>query len=153
MPPIACSGIFLVPRCRSKPTTLSTRIVLWHNNSMPRWLFPLVGGFLGVAVGLIYGWIIDPVKFIDTTPASLRADYRTDFVLMVAEAYHANQDAGLAGRRLAIFGAQSPDQISLEALQTARLESFSSDDLALIQELVRALQAAQPIAPAAGSTP
>jgi hypothetical protein len=120
---------------------------------MPRWLLPLVGGFLGVAVGLIYGWIINPVKFIDTTPASLRADYRSDYVLMVAEAYHADQDAELAGRRLAIFGADSPAQISLGALQTGRKAGFSSDDLALMQELVRAMQAYQPAAPAAGSTP
>jgi hypothetical protein len=120
---------------------------------MPRWLLPLVGGFMGVAVGLIYGWVLNPVKFIDTTPASLRADYRSDYVLMVAEAYHAYQDAGLASRRLAIFGAQSPAQISLGALQTARQAGFSPEDLALLQDLVRAMQASQPVTPAPGSTP
>jgi hypothetical protein len=120
---------------------------------MPRWLIPLAGGILGIAAGLIYGWVINPVKFIDTTPASLRADYRTDYVLMVAEAYHANQDAGLASRRLAIFGAQPAAQTSLEALQTAQLDNYSSDDIGLLQELVRAMQATQPIEPTPESTP
>jgi hypothetical protein len=120
---------------------------------MPRWLLPLIGAVLGIAGGLLYGWVINPVKFVDTTPASLRADYRSDYVLMVAEAYHAEHDAGLAGRRLAIFGAQSPVQITLGALEIGRQAGFSADDVALLQELLRAMQASQPVAPAPESTP
>lgn len=118
---------------------------------MPRWLIPLVAGLLGVAAGVIYGWVINPVKFVDTTPASLRADYRTDYVLMVAESYHAHQDAALAGRRLAILGSDSPAAISQSAALTAQQTGYSPDDIDLIQELTRALQASQPIPPAAGT--
>src|SRR5512135_406791 len=120
---------------------------------MPRWLIPVIAGLLGVAGGVIYGWVVNPVKFVDTTPASLRADYRTDYVLMVAESYHADQDEELASRRLAILGAESPAAISLAALQQAQRSVYAAHDLSLMQDLLRALHAAQPVPPAAGSTP
>ncbi len=120
---------------------------------MRRWVFPLIAGLAGIAAGLLYGWVINPVKFVDTTPASLRADYRTDYVLMVAEAFHADQDAALAGRRLAIFGAEAPGDIALQALHEAQQAGYAEPDVTLLQELTRALQAAQPLPPASGGTP
>lgn len=120
---------------------------------MRRWAFPLIAGLVGIAAGLAYGWVINPVKFVDTTPASLRADYRTDYVLMVAEAFHSDNDAQLAGRRLAIFGSESPSDIALAALHEAEKAGYSQPDIALLQELTRALQAAQPVPSAPGGTP
>ena len=92
-------------------------------------------------MGCAYGWVIDPVDFFDLTPETLRADYKADYVLMTAEAYHAEQDPGLAARRLAIFGTQSPSAIAAEGLDYARKNGFPDSDIALIQELVTALQA------------
>ncbi len=120
---------------------------------MRRWLIPLIAGLLGIAGGVFYGWVINPVKFVDTTPASLRADFRTDYVLMVAESYHTDQDEALAGRRLAVLGAESPVMISLAALEKAQQTGYAPDDISLMQELTRALQASQPVTPAGGSTP
>ncbi len=120
---------------------------------MPRWLLPLIACLLGIAGGLIYGWVISPVKFVDTTPASLRADYRTDYVLMVAESYHANQDAELAARRLAILGAESPATLAQAAVQTAQRSGYAASDVGLMQELTRALQASQPVPATPGGTP
>ena len=119
---------------------------------MPRWLFPLIAGLVGVAAGVVYGWVINPVKFVDTTPASLRSDFRADYVLMVAESYSADQDVNLAGRRLAIFGAEAPAVIASAALHRAQQAGYAPADVALIQELTRALQAAQPL-PAAPRGP
>jgi hypothetical protein len=96
---------------------------------------------LGVSAGLAYGWFIDPVDFYDLTPDTLRADYKTDYVLMTAEAYRVEQDAGIAARRLAIFGVQSPSAIATEALVYARANGFPESDIAILQELVTALQA------------
>ena len=120
---------------------------------MPRWLIPLLAAIVGAAAGVLYGWVINPVKFVDTTPASLRADYRTDYVLMVAEAYHADHNVELASRRLAIFGSESPAELSLLAVQTGEGLGYSQDDLSLLQELTRALQASQAPAAPPGSTP
>jgi hypothetical protein len=120
---------------------------------MPRWLPPLILAIIGIALGLLYGWVIEPVKFVDTTPASLRADYQTDYVLMVAEAYRSDQNPELAARRLAIFGGQTPALISRAALQTARQLGYSENDIVLIQELTRAMQAAQPASTAVEISP
>ena len=106
-----------------------------------RWIFILIALILGVGAGLAYGWIIDPIKFFDLTPDTLRADYKTDYVLMTAEAYRFEQDPGTAARRLAIFGSQSPSAIASEALDYARTNQFPDSDIALIQELVTAMQA------------
>jgi hypothetical protein len=92
-------------------------------------------------MGLAYGWYIDPVDFFDLTPDTLRADYKADYILMAAEAYRVEQDPGLAARRLAIFGTQSPSAIATEGLDYARANRFADSDIVLIQELVTALQA------------
>jgi hypothetical protein len=60
---------------------------------------------------------------------------------MTAEAYRGEQDPGLAARRLAIFGTQSPSAIATEGLDYARANGFDDSDIALIQQLVTALQA------------
>ena len=117
---------------------------------MPRWIPPLILTIIGIALGLFYGWIINPVQFVDTTPASLRIDYRTDYVLMVAEAYHSDQNVELAVRRLAIFGSESPAVLAAQALQAGRQSNYSDNDVSLLQELTRAMQAYQPVATPAG---
>ncbi len=120
---------------------------------MPRWLSVVLAILLGILLGLVYGWVISPVQLVDTTPASLREDYRTDYVLMIAEAYHTNPDADLAARRLAIFGSEPPASLAAQAVQYAQQVGYSPDDIALLQELTRALQVNQPIPTPAGLTP
>jgi len=112
-----------------------------------RWIFIFLALITGVGLGLVYGWAIDPVEFFDLTPDTLRADYKTDYVLMTAEAYRLDQDPGLAARRLAIFGAQSPSAIASDALSYARNNGFSDADIALLQEFVTAMQAWSGILP------
>ena len=106
-----------------------------------RWVFVIIALITGAGMGLAYGWYIDPVDFFDLTPDTLRADYKADYVLMTAEAYRTEQDAGLAARRLAVFGAQSPSSIAAQGLTYARANGFSDADIVLMQELVTALQA------------
>lgn len=111
---------------------------------MPRWISFLIAGALGLAMGLAYGWVIDPVEFIDTTPDTLRADYRADYVLMVAEAFRVEQDPELAARRLAVIGSQPPGDIAGEGMDLARQLGFNAADLDLMQSLTTAMQAWQP---------
>ena len=106
-----------------------------------RWIFILLALILGAGLGLAYGWYVDPVDFFDLTPDTLRADYKADYVLMTAEAYRAEQDPGLAARRLAIFGTKSPSAIAADGLSYARANGFADEDIALMKELVTALQA------------
>ena len=112
---------------------------------MPRWVSILLATLLGIVIGLLYGWVIDPVQFTDITPDALRIDYKTDYVLMVAEAYQTEQKEEVAARRLAILGSQSPALLVGEAYNYARSAEYAEADLALLQELSFAMQAWQPI--------
>jgi hypothetical protein len=106
-----------------------------------RWIFIVLALLAGIGIGLAYGWVVDPVDYFDLTPDTLRADYKADYVLMVAEAYRSEQDPGLAARRLAVFGSQSPSDIAAVSLVYARTSGFPDTDIVLMQELVTALQA------------
>jgi hypothetical protein len=92
----------------------------------------------------MYGWVLEPIEYIDTTPDTLRADYRADYVLMVAESFEADQDPGLAARRLGILGSQAPGELAGQGLQDARQFGFAEPDILLIQKLTTAMQAWQP---------
>ena len=120
---------------------------------MPRWLYSVIAIAIGIGLGLFYGWEINPVQFVDTTPASMRADYRADYVLMIAEAFHADQNTDLAIRRLAVLGSNSPADIAAQALQTAQKIGYSTEDISVLQELTRALQAYQPVPTPIEATP
>ena len=101
----------------------------------------LIAIILGLALGLIYGWLIQPVTYVETTPDSLRADYRTDYVLMVAEAYDGPQSLDIVQRRLAALGPQPAIDIVQQAQDYARNNHFSQDDLQRLSALAKAVQA------------
>jgi hypothetical protein len=110
-------------------------------SSRSQWIFILAALVTGIGLGVAYGWYVDPVDYVDLAPDALRIDFRADYVLMTAEAYRAEQDPGLAARRLAVFGTRSPSAIAADALAYARSNSFSDFEVTLIQDLVTALQA------------
>jgi hypothetical protein len=112
-----------------------------HRMSPQRWVFFFFSILAGFVLGLLYGWVISPVEYVDTSPDSLRADYRADYALMVAEIYQAEQDSALAARRLSLLGsALSPHEIVAEALQFAQANQYASQDILLLQNLIVALQ-------------
>ncbi|MBV6395627.1 MAG: hypothetical protein HFACDABA_01205 [Anaerolineales bacterium] len=116
---------------------------------MKRWVWILPALVIGTALGLLYGWVVDPIEFTDLTPETLRADYRADYILMVAEAYQSEKDADLAARRLAIFGSDSPAEIAASALPFGRENGFSASEISALETLVAALRAWQPASGAA----
>ena len=104
---------------------------------------------LGIGLGLFYGWVIDPIDFVDLTPETLRADFRADYVLMVAEAYQTERDLDLAARRLAIFGSAPPADIVARALQFGPSAGYSPSELSSLEALAQALRGWQPSSGAA----
>ncbi len=110
---------------------------------LPRFLAGLI---LGTALGLLYGWVIRPVEYVDTTPDSLRADYRADYVLMVAEAYLGDGDLTLAQMRLAALGPQPPADLVIEAIQYGIDHDFPRADLETLNRLATALRTLAPTA-------
>jgi len=56
----------------------------------------LVGGLI---IGLVWGYVIDPVDFVDATPSYLRADLQEDYLRMTIDSYRVNPDPNLAVQR------------------------------------------------------
>jgi hypothetical protein len=99
---------------------------------------------IGIALGLVYGWVIDPIQYTDITPNLLREDYQVDYILMVAEAYQQDFDPDTAARRLAILGSQSPAALTTSALEYANRNGFTQNEIQTLQSLLTAMQTYQP---------
>jgi hypothetical protein len=95
---------------------------------------------VGLGLGLFYGWIINPVKYEDTSPSMLHGDYKADYVLMVAEIYNADKNLAEATRRLALLDPLPPARVVASALLTARESGYAIQDLTLMEKLSQALQ-------------
>jgi hypothetical protein len=108
---------------------------------MARWILFIIAILVGVALGLAIGWIFIPIQYVDTSPDTLRIDYKTDYVLMVAEAYQSENDLGLAVRRLALLGNVSPADVVDQAIQFAQKYGYTEADITRMQALWGELQA------------
>ncbi len=106
---------------------------------MSRWIRFFIIIIVGIGLGLLYGWLIDPVDYVDTPPNTLRADYKTDYVLMVAEIYGVEGDAEAAVIRLTYLEDPSPVDSVQDALIFAVDIGYSADDLRLLRDLSDAL--------------
>jgi hypothetical protein len=111
---------------------------------MARWLRFLIAILVGLAIGLAYGWLISPVHYIDTSPNTLRIDYKTDYVLMVSEAYQSEKDLDQAIRRLGLLGTTSPVELVAQTIQFAQKAGYSEADVSRMQALMSALQSLRP---------
>ena len=108
------------------------------------WIRISIAVIIGITLGLIYGWVIEPIEYTDVTPNILREDFRVDYVLMVAEAHRSEQDSETTVRRLAILGSESPVQIVESALDFAVKNNFTENEINLLQGLLTAMQTYQP---------
>lgn len=116
---------------------------------MPRWIWFLIALGIGLGAGLYVGWVLSPITYVDTTPDSLAADYRADYVLMVAESFRSTQDPDAAARQLALLGSEPPVLTAQQTLAYAHSHDFSVEDVDLLQELVLAMQTWQEPGPGA----
>ena len=63
----------------------------------------LTGLVLGLALGLFYAWVLRPVEYTNTSPASLSPAYKDKYRALIAAAYLANGDLVRAQGRLALL--------------------------------------------------
>lgn len=55
--------------------------------------------FGGLVLGLVWAYVISPVKLVDATPSYLRADLQEDYLRMTVDSYLVNSDQNLAVQR------------------------------------------------------
>lgn len=93
---------------------------------MSRWFFLILGFGIGLAGGLYYAWLVSPVEYVETAPDSLRADFRGDYLGLIASAYTSGGDLVRARTRLALFPDLDP-ATELAALAQQRLAAGLAD--------------------------
>lgn len=106
---------------------------------MSRWVRFFIAILVGLGLGLYYGWVVSPVEFVDTIPTTLREDFQTDIVLMVAEIYQADGDLAAAVHRLAFLGERPPLEVTQAAVEFATQAGYSARDLDTLDNLLQAL--------------
>ena len=72
------------------------RIVLWLS----------LGVILGMAAGLLLGWVVWPIEFTEADPTVLEDSYQHDYTVMIATAYSLDGDLNGARQRLNSLGKQ-----------------------------------------------
>jgi hypothetical protein len=95
--------------------------------------------FIGAVLGVFYGWVINPVRYVDTAPVSLRQDYKADYALMAAEIYTQENSLPLATVRLERLGASSALRAVQEAILVGQQLGYSQRDMELLAKLSEAL--------------
>jgi hypothetical protein len=63
----------------------------------------ITGLIIGAALGVLYAWVVKPVEYTNTTPASLRADFKDQYRALIASAYVSDGDLVRARARLALL--------------------------------------------------
>lgn len=101
----------------------------------------LTGLFLGLLAGVLYAWLVAPVEYTDTPPASLRADFKDQYRTLIALAYAAGGDLNRANARLIYLG--DPDPLAALVAQADRqaADPASAADVEALRRLAQALGA------------
>jgi len=99
---------------------------------------------LGLGAGLYIGWVVSPVQYVDTDPASLSQAYKDDYVLMIATIYAENGDLAAARARLAALGFADPGPAVAAAARRFVAAQKPEADLRRLARLAAAFNASTP---------
>ena len=98
---------------------------------------------VGAGAGLAYGWLLKPAAAPQEADLSrLRADFKTDWVLMAAEQFAETQDPLLALDELAKVEPKDPYALLENAINYAQGVGYQPEDLAKMQALIEAIDPA-----------
>jgi hypothetical protein len=78
------------------------------------WFEWLLGLLIGLTLGLGISWWIAPNSRTDPSPAALRADFKDEYRLLIANSYALSGDLGRASTRLALLQDTSPSVALLD---------------------------------------
>jgi hypothetical protein len=98
----------------------------------------------GLIASLYLGWAVRPVSAPDADPSLLRADFRADYALMVAESYAADGNLDRALEHLAFLDADNALNPVMEALEFGQEHGYAEADLALLAALADDLRSQVP---------
>lgn len=114
----------------------------------------LVTGFvIGLAVGLFYAWVVSPVRYVDTPPSAIRAEFKDRFRALIAAAYAANRDLPRAQARLSYLSDDDSYRAVAVQAQQALAEGGSAAEARALGILAAALRQTPTPAPPVAAAP
>ncbi|MHB0988293.1 MAG: hypothetical protein ACYC3P_06470 [Bellilinea sp.] len=102
---------------------------------------------IGLAGGLLAGWLLFPTAAQSSAPEDLRSDYKADLVLMTAEIYSQDGNLAAADARLRPLGAKGSLQAVQQAIIAAQELGYEPADMQLLARLFTGLQTYTPVPP------
>jgi len=99
----------------------------------------ITGILIGFLAGLAIAWIIQPVEYTDTSPASLQPTYKDRYRVLIASAYAASGDLVRAKARLELLGDENPLQALTEQAQRTLAEGTSPEEARYLGLLASAM--------------
>ena len=112
----------------------------------------LTGLVLGLILGLVYSWTVRPVQYVNTSPASLRTDFKDQYRALIAAAYAANGDFVRARGRLSLLQDEDIYQVLAAQAQQTLADGNSSDEARALGLLAVAIGQGAPQPQVSGQT-
>jgi len=99
----------------------------------------LTGAVIGIALGLVYSWVISPVEYVNAPPYALRADFKDEYRALIAAAYLYSYDLIRAEDRLAQLKDDDVLQSLTKQAQKALTEGHPEAEVRALGSLALAL--------------
>ena len=100
----------------------------------------VTGLVIGLLLGLVYAWLVNPVEYDATPPASLTAQGKDNYRLMIAVAFTANPDLVRARERLKLLKDENPERALTGQAQRILAVEGSLEEARALGNLATALQ-------------
>jgi hypothetical protein len=99
------------------------------------WIVAALALAAGIGIGLLFGYVIAPVEWVNGTPGQLREDLRVDYMRMAIAAYSLNHDADMAVQRYQALGAHAPDAMAAVGASPAGLDPTAIQNFHAVVEI------------------
>jgi hypothetical protein len=100
----------------------------------------IVGGLAaGIGLGLVFGWVVWPVSYTNTTFTNLSTADKETYIVLVAAAYASDGDLEGAKARLEMLEAPNAPQWVAEVTGRYIAEDRNETDISYLVKLARAL--------------
>jgi len=109
-----------------------------------------LGLFVGIILGLIWGWVIDPVEYVGAYPRDLVYEQKVEYMRMAVEAFQANGNAEKANARYQALEGDAQQALS-DVLQDP--QDLSPDVITSFSAVVMAQAPGEPEQPPEGEEP
>ena len=104
-----------------------------------------LGLLIGAGLGLVVGWVVWPLEYVEADPTVLEGSYFEDYVVMISAAYSLDEDLGLARGRLNSLGLENVDSWYLSFTVDQILAGADEENIVFLVKLADDLGLYSPV--------